>query len=303
MISFTVGARRNEDVNAWDVHVEAWLDLAEEVSADPTVEGALAEAGAGAEGILIGRLDALMLHVWPVDTPEGLLEILELNDGDGNTWDAFEEVRSAANALTAWAGGGGAERLFAESEDPAETLILSRGLFSDPFVDRGVLLAMMAQHLTAFSPNRILFAHEEPPETSLPADQRRRVRERARAFLSVGDRVGFGPHVRVPEEGGRSPFPAPLGDLLSLTADRLLLVASVLPDGPDYPEWTIWDELELELIDVAEWARARLGVDLETLPEGGGAGPLQIMFRSGLTQASPGSRCSKAGISVSGSKS
>jgi len=68
--------------------------------------------------------------------------------------------------------------------------------------------------------------------------------------------------VRVPEEGGRSPFPAPLGDLLSLTDDRLLLVASLLPDGPDYPEWTIWDDLELELIDVAEWANIRLGVGL-----------------------------------------
>ena len=262
MISFTVGAGRNEDVNAWDVHVEAWLDLAEEVSADPIVKEALAESGAGSEGVLIGRLDALMVHVWPVESAEGLLDILELNDGDGNTFDACDQVRSTASALMAWAGGGGAERLFSESEDPAETLILSGGLHADPFVDRGVLLAMMTQHLTAFSPNRILFTHEEPPETSLPADQRKRVRERARAFLSVGDRVGFGPHVRVPEEGGRSPFPAPLGDLLSLTDDRLLLVANLLPDGPDYPEWSVWDDLEIELIDVAEWARARLGVDL-----------------------------------------
>jgi hypothetical protein len=262
MISFTVGARRNEDVNAWDLRVEAWLDLAEEVSADPTVEGALAEACGGEDGVLIGRLDALMLHIWPVESAEGLLEILELNDGDGNTFDASEEVRSTASALMAWAGGGGAERIFSESEDPAETLILSGGLRADPFVDRGALLAMMAQHLTAFSPNRILFAHEEPPETSLPADQRRRVRERARAFLSVGDRVGFGPHMRLPEEIQVSRSHSRLGDLLSLTSDRLLLVASILPDGPDYPEWTVWDDLEIELIDVAEWARIRLGVEL-----------------------------------------
>lgn len=261
MISFTVGARRNEDVNAWDLHVEAWFDPAEEVTGDPRVEALLAAALDGDEGVRIGRLDALMLHVWPVGNPEGLIEILEINDGDGNTWDASEEVRSTAAALTEWAAAGGAETLFRDSEDPIETLILARGMQADPFVDRGALLAMMVQHLAAFSPNRTLFAHQEPFETDLPEDQRGRVAERARAFRSVSGRVGLDAYAKPPLEG-RDLLQSPLAQLLLPCPDRLLLVGGLLTDGPDYPEWTVWDDLEIELIDVAEWVRVRLGVEL-----------------------------------------
>jgi hypothetical protein len=274
MISFTVGARRNEEVNAWDLHVEAWFEPAEEMTEDRRVLNALFAADRyEEEGALIGRLDALMVHVWPARTPEGLIDLLELNDGDGNTWDVSEGVRASAAALTRWAKAGGAERVFSDGDDAVETLIISAGLQADPFVDRGALLAMMVQHLAAFSPNRSLFAHEEPPELALPDDQRGRVRERARAFLSVGDRVGFRAQARVPKvvSSGRS------GSLLEclepLEANRLLLIGSLLPDGPDYPEWTVWDDLEIELIDVAEWMRARVGLDLIETPEQDGPLP------------------------------
>lgn len=50
-------------------------------------------------------------------------------------------------------------------------------------------------------------------------------------------------------------------------ADRPLLIGSVLPDGPDHPEWTVWDDLEIELIDLVEWARAHLGVHLSLAEE------------------------------------
>lgn len=262
MISFTVGARRNEEVNAWDLHVEAWFEPAEEMTEDRRVLNALFAADRYEEdGALIGRLDALMIHVWPARTPEGLIELLKINDGDGNTWDVSEEVRSGAAALTRWAEAGGAERVFADGDDAVETLIISAGLQTDPFVDRGALLAMMVQHLAAFSPNRSLFAHEEPPELALPEDQRGRVAERARAFRSVGGRVGLDAYAKPPLEG-RDLIQSPLAQLLLPCPDRLLLVGGLLTDGPDYPEWTVWDDLEIELIDVAEWVRVRLGVEL-----------------------------------------
>jgi hypothetical protein len=262
MISFSLSARRNLDVDAWEVRVDAFFDPAEEVSGCSAVEEAIAEAWDGDDGIRIGRLEALMVHVWPVRTAEGLLELLEINGGDGNTWDAYEEVRSTAAALTRWARGGGAA-LFEESEEPVQTILLSRGLEADPYVDRGALMGMMVQHLTALSPNRILLAHEEPPESALPADQQGREEERARAFLSVGERVGLCPFAVLPPTGeGAARIRDPLRQLLGGIADRTLLVASVLPDGPDYPEWTVWDDLEIEIIDVAEWAQARLGVEL-----------------------------------------
>jgi hypothetical protein len=267
MISFTVGARRNEEVNAWDLHVEAWFEPAAELTEDRRVLNALFAADRYEEdGALIGRLDALMVHVWPAGSPDGLLELLEMNDGDGNTWDASEEVRSTAAALKDWAVAGGAETLFADSGDPVETLILSGGLQADHFVDRGALLAMMVQHLSAFSPNRCLFAHQEPFETALPADQRGRSGERARAFRSVGGRVGLDAYARTPPPR-TSPLRSPLARLLLPCEDRLLLVGGLLTDGPDYPEWTVWDDLEIELIDVAEWARVRLGVELSPFQE------------------------------------
>lgn len=268
MISFSVSARRNEDADAWDVRVDAYLDPSEEVTGSPEAEEAISEAWVWEDGVLIGRLEALMLHVWPLHNTEGLLELLEVNDGDGNTWDAYEEVRSVAAALARWVRQGSAEGLFIESEEPVQTVILSRELEADPHVDRGALLGLMIQHLTALSPNRILLAHEEPPESLLPADQRGRVRERARAFLSVGERVGFGPFVALsPSDAGMAPQDEPLQRLLAGMTDRPLLVASVLPDGPDYPEWTVWDDLEIELIDVVEWARERLGVELSLAEE------------------------------------
>jgi len=263
MISFSVNASRNQDVDAWDVRVDAFLDPAEEVTGSPEAEGAVAEAWAGEEGVLIGRLEAQMVHVWPLHNTEGLLELLEVNDGDGNTWDAHEEVRSVAAALTRWLRTEAGAGLFMESEEPVQTVLLSRTLQADPFVDRGALLGMMVQHLTAFSPNRVLLAHEEPPESALPSDQQGRIWERARAFLSVGERVGFGPFVALPQtQTAAAKVRDPLRKLLSGMADRPLLIASVLPDGPDYPEWTVWDDLEIELIDLVEWARVRLGVEL-----------------------------------------
>ncbi len=260
MISFSVSVRRNEDVDAWDVRVDAYLAPSEEVTGSPEAEEAISEAWVGEDGVLIGRLEALLLHVWPLHTTEGLLELIELNDGDGNIWDAYDEVRSAAASLARWVRQGSAEGLFVESEDPVETLILSRSLEADPHVDRGALLGMMVQHLSSFSPKRILFAHEEPSEGALPQDQQGRIRERARAFLSVAERVGLGPFVALPaepDEGGSGIY-----RLLSGMADRPLLIASVLTDAPDYPEWTVSDDLEIELIDLVEWARERLGVEL-----------------------------------------
>jgi len=263
MISFSLSARRNLDVDAWEVRVDAFFDPAEEVSGCALVEEAISEAWDGEKGIRIGRLNALMVHVWPVRSAEGLLEILEINDGDGNTWDAYEEVRSTAAALTRWVRGGAGAALFEESEEPVQTILLSRALEADPYVDRGALLGMMVQHLTALSPNRILLAHEEPPESALPADQQGRTLERARAFRSVAGRVGFLPVLHLPQtrQGvirGKDPFIR----LLGAVVDRPLMIASVLPDGPDYPEWTVWDDMEIELIDVAGWAQARLGVEL-----------------------------------------
>jgi hypothetical protein len=265
MISFAVSARRNQDVDAWDVRVDALLDPAEEVTGTPEAEGALSEVWVGDEGVLIGRLEALMVHVWPLHNAEGLLELLEVNDGDGNTWDAYEEVRSAAAALARWVRQGSAEGLFIESEEPIQTVLLSRRFEADPHVDRGALLGMMVQHLTALSPNRILLAHEEPPESALPRDQQGRIWERARAFLSVGERVGFGPFVALPAE--RDERRAGIHHLLNGMEDLPLLIGSVLPDGPDYPEWTVWDDLEIELIDLVEWARERLGVELSLVTE------------------------------------
>jgi hypothetical protein len=263
MISFSLSAHRNLDVDAWEVRVDAFFDPSEEVSGCTAVKEAIAEAWDGDDGIRIGRLNALMLHIWPVRTAEGLLELLEINGGDGNTWDAYEEVRSTAAALNRWARGGAGAALFEESDEPVQTILLSRGLEVDPYVDRGALLGMMVQHLTALSPNRILLAHEEPPESALPADQQGREEERARAFLSVGERVGLCPFaVLLPTGEGSARTRDPLRQLLGGIADRPLLIASVLPDGPDYPEWTVWDDLEIELIDVAEWAQARLGVEL-----------------------------------------
>jgi len=260
MISFSVSARRNEDVDAWDVRVDAHLDLSEEVTGSPETEEAISDAWVEGEGVRIGRLEALMIHTWPVHSSEGLLELLELNDGDGNTWDTHEEVRSTAAALMRWLNTPAGDGLFLESEEPIETILLSRRLEADPFVDRGALLAMMVQHLSALSPNRVLLAHEEPPESALPTDQQGRVWERARAFLSVGERVGFGRFVALPAEPDEGR--AGIHRLLNGMADRPLLIGSVLPDGPDYPEWTVWDDLEIELIDLVEWARARLGVEL-----------------------------------------
>lgn len=303
MISFSVSAKRNLEVDAWDVRVEARFDPAEEVSCTPEIEQALAEAGADEDGVVIGRLDALMVHVWPIRSRTGLLELLEVNDGDGNTWDAYEEVRSTASALTRWVRTGSGDGLFHESEEPVQTLILSRGLEADPFVDRGALLGIIVQHLAAFSPNRILLAHEEPPEMSLPADQRGRDREREYAFLSVGDRVGFGRYASLPPKRAEAAGTGPLRRLLNDTGERPLLIASVLPDGPDYPEWTVWDDLEIELIDIAEWASSRLGMDLEAKTGADEDDLLQLMSRRNRPHPESRSRCSKAGVSVSGSKS
>jgi hypothetical protein len=298
-----VSAKRNLEVDAWDVRVEARFDPAEEISCTPEIEQALAEAGADEDGVVIGRLDALMVHVWPVRNRKSLLDLLEVNDGDGNTWDAYEEVRSSASALTRWVRTGAGDGLFHESEEPIQTVMLSRSLEVDPFVDRGALLGVMVQHLTAFSPNRILLAHEEPIEMSLPADQRGRDRERGYAFLSVGGRVGFGRYMSLPPKLAQAAGSNPLQRLLSGTEGRPLLIASVLPDGPDYPEWTVWDDLEIEMIDVAEWARLRLGVELELGAGEDGDDFMQTMSRRGRTHQDPISTCSKAGVSVSGSKS
>lgn len=267
MISFSVSAKRNLDVDAWDICVEALFDPAEEVCSTPELEEALAEAWVGEEGVVIGRLNALMVHIWPVKNREGLLDLLEVNDGDGNTWDAYEGVRSGASALIRWVETGAGDGLFHESEEPVQTLILSSGLEADPFVDRGVLLGMMVQHLTALSPNRVLFAHEEPEDSMLPPDQRGRVREQVHAFRSVGERVGFGAFGTLPSRPERKrQEKSPLKLLVRGVEFRPLLVASLLPDGPDYPEWNVWDDQEIEVIDVAEWAYARLGFDFP-LPE------------------------------------
>lgn len=132
MISFSVSARRNEDVNAWDVRVDAYLDPSEEVTVSPETEEAISEAWCEDDGMRIGRLEALMLHTWPLHSPEGLQELLELNDGDENTWDAHEEVRSAAAALMRWLNTPAGAGLFLESEEPIETILLSRGLEAGP---------------------------------------------------------------------------------------------------------------------------------------------------------------------------
>lgn len=99
MISFSVSARRNEDADAWDVRVDAYLDPSEEVTGSPEAEEAISEAWLTEDGVLIGRLEALMLHVWPLHNAEGLLELLEVNDGDGNTWDAYEEMNLPHQSL------------------------------------------------------------------------------------------------------------------------------------------------------------------------------------------------------------
>lgn len=269
MIRFSVEVRRKEEVEAWGVRVNAFLDPVTEIIGTPEAEAALAEAWIGEDGVLIGRLEALMLHVWPIENTEELIGFLEINDGDGNTWDVHEEVRSAAFSLMRWLDMPAGEGIFIESEEPIETVLLSRSLEVDPFVDRGALLAMMVQHLATLSPNRVLFAHQEPAESALPPDQRGRVWERARAFISVGERVGFSPFVALPPD---QPEGEGFVRLLSEMMDRPLMVASILPDGPDYPEWTVWDDLEIELIDIMEWARERLGIELSLVSETEGAG-------------------------------
>lgn len=261
MIIFSVTVKRHHDVQAWDVRVSAHYFPADEILS-PEVTRLLRRSTDGSPGVRIATLAALTVQPFPLFFPEELQDALEEHDEIGGTFDIHDEIRATAGGLIDWAEAGGAERVLPEEADPIGAIVIGRRLETDPFVDRGAILALMIQNLSSLCRDRTLFALEEMPEAELLEDQRGRIPERLRAFRGVSDRVGIEAHRLFPGSGGPSSDQAGTPAQRCACGARPFVVAVIPIGGPVSPEWIVDDEEEIELIDVAEWARTRLGVEL-----------------------------------------
>lgn len=266
MIRFRTTIERNPDVPAWDVQVRAlYVDapaLGGPFSAAFDEAERLSCLQNGYEGIVIATLEAMIADSPRVNRRSAVRGMIERHLGVGGTFDTCPNAMQTAEGLLGWVRNGGDESLFRKDKTHLRRLVVTKFLETDPYVDRGGVLAHMIPHLAAFSPDRLIIAHQECSEMALPPDQRGRIRERFRAVTGICERFGYevvGAEIGAEARGGGRQPGNPAGEELAVPGDLPLLIISVPGTDAANPKYDVWEGREIEILDLADWGQARLG--------------------------------------------
>lgn len=265
MIRFRTTIERNPDVPAWDVQVRAlYVDapvLGGPFSAAFDEAERLSSLQNGHEGIVIATLEAMIADSPRVNRRSAVSNMIERHLGVGGTFDTCPNATETAEALLGWVRNGGDEAIFRKDKTHLRRLVVTKFLDTDPYVDRGGVLAHMIPHLAAFSPDRLIVAHQECVERALPPDQRGRIRERFRAVAGICERFGYevvGAEMGAEARGACRDAKAPAGEELAVPGDLPLIIISVPGTGNVNPRYNVWEGGEIEILDLADWGQARL---------------------------------------------
>lgn len=261
MIRFRTVIERSPDVPAWDVQVRA-------IYVDASCRGGmfsvafneaerLSSFENGHEGLVIATLSAMIADSPRVNRKSAVRNMIERHLGVGGTFDACPNAVQTAESLLKWVSRGGADLIFENDKTPLRRLIVTKFLETDPHVDRGGILAHMIPHLAAFSPERLIIAHQESCETLVPTDQRGKLRERFRAVDGICTRFGYsvvGAETKVRPEGGD------MREDGAHPGDLPLIVISVPGSVLGQPRYALCEKGEIEVMEIADWSLSRLGV-------------------------------------------
>lgn len=267
MIMFRTTMNRNLEVDAWDVTVEALYEPAEELfdcEAFSEAFYAQAEKTKDTHAMIIARLEGLLVRSLMAIDSEDLINEVADHCGIGGTFDITHGTHLTGESLLQLLSRGGAARQIVEDSpyEIPEDLFVSGNLYTDPFVDRGSILAYMVPHLTALTGRKLLIAHQEPVEGLNPEDQRDRLKERFNAAEGILDRIGgdvervhlgreiTGEKVRMTHNG--------LGEPVPEHADLPMILISATEFEHD--AHFIYSDHDYEVIEFADWAEARFGI-------------------------------------------
>ena len=269
MITFETKTRRDPEVSAWSVSVSALYHLCEDADYGESFHAAyedlpLVMDGTGAPiGVCIAKLSALMVDC-QIFYQDELIEFLEAHTEIGSTFDICGDAAQTAQSLLHWSHGDEAWEL-CEEFGSLNRIIVTKYLEADAYVDRGAILGYMLPHLTALGSGQLLVAHEEHVEEMLPPDQKGRIIERMSTLNAIANR--FKMEVVNVDHGAESEGRAiehtqnTLGETQAAARELPFVVISIPHDGYDDVDWEIFDpDQELEVMDMADWAEARMGV-------------------------------------------
>ena len=269
MITFETRIRREPEVPAWSVSVSALYQPSDDTDYGTSFNEAyedlppIKDENGAFIGVCIAKLSALMVDCQIFDQDE-LIEFLEAHTGIGSTFDISGDAAQTAQSLLHWSHGYEAEDL-CEGGGPVNRIIVTKRLEADAFVDRGAMLGYMLPHLTALGSGHLLVAHEEHIDEMLPPDQRGRIHERMSTLDAIADR--FRMEVVNADYGAQSEGRSieytcnTLGEIQAAARELPFVVISIPHDEYDDVSWQILDpDQQLEVMDMADWAEARMGV-------------------------------------------
>ncbi len=275
MITFRTTAARSCEVNAWEVSVDAFFDMSDMIRYVESGDSLLDLLGDREEetedGFRIAQLKGLIVKKLLFYEPQDVTGVISELSDIGSTFDIQHGTYSTARNFLGWLEHGGDEKLFELQEDPIEDLFVSEFLVTDPYVDRGAMLALMTAQLDQFSSSRLLCVHEEPLERYLPEDQRGIMAERISSLAAVAEATEVELIAANPGTEGRGKGMKvtrnQLGEPLLLPGQLPLFILATSADG--YPDLMphLNDEEEAMVIDVVDWCQARFGVTLTVQPD------------------------------------
>jgi hypothetical protein len=270
MIIFRTSIERCDDVPAWKISVRALLDDFDYFCETPEVEQAFRERvrierGEAAHVLQIASLEALLVKPFLIYEPDELRPAIRSLNGIGGVFDIDADVARNGRALEHWLSNPQTTNPMEDlGMEPIRDLVMTGRFLTDPFVDRGVMLAHMVPHLSALSSGTVLISHQEPPEDQMLPDQKMRQKERLQAAGATAQRLGVEIHC---VHYGREQQGLPvrmrkneLGEIVPGASDLPLMVMSAHNEDFDCDDFCIPEEEVPSVIEFADWAEARLGI-------------------------------------------